>query len=63
MAGLQMIPVSHKLLTLQQPMMLSQLAQSILKIGSARAHKNGWLEEERVTPIEVHSPGKIIEPY
>ena len=25
-----------------------------------RAHKNGQLEE-RVTPIEAHSPGKIIE--
>ena len=29
----------------------------------ARAHKNGRLEEERVTPIEARSPGKIIEPY
>ena len=28
-----------------------------------RVHKNGWLEEERVTPIEARSPGKIIEPY
>ena len=28
---------------------------------TARAHKNGRLEEERVTPIEAHSPGKIIE--
>ena len=30
---------------------------------SARAHKNGRLEEERVTPIEACSPVKIIEPY
>ena len=28
-----------------------------------RAHKNGRLEEECVTPIEVRSPGKIIELY
>ena len=27
----------------------------------SRAHKNGWLEQKRVTPIEAHSPGKIIE--
>ena len=32
-------------------------------IGPARVHKNGRLEEERVTPIEVHSPVKMIEPY
>ena len=30
---------------------------------TARAHTNGRLEEERVTPIEARSPGKIIEPY
>ena len=29
----------------------------------ARAHKNGRLEEERETPIEARSLGKIIEPY
>ena len=29
----------------------------------ARAYKNGWLEWERVTPIEARSQGKIIEPY
>ena len=29
----------------------------------ARAHKNGQLEEERVTTIEARSPIKIIEPY
>ena len=29
----------------------------------ARAHKNGWLEQERVTRIEARSPGEIIEPY
>ena len=29
----------------------------------SRAYKNGRLEEERVTPIEACSPGKIIEPY
>ena len=28
-----------------------------------RVHKNGQLEEERVTPIEARSPGKIIELY
>ena len=28
-----------------------------------RAHKNGRLEEERVTPIEARSPVKIIELY
>ena len=28
----------------------------------SRAHKNERLEEERVTPIEARSPGKIIEP-
>ena len=28
-----------------------------------RTHKNRRLEEERVTPIEACSPGKIIEPY
>ena len=28
----------------------------------ARALKNGRLEEEHVTPIEAHSPVKIIEP-
>ena len=27
----------------------------------ARVHKNGRLEQERVTPIEAHSPVKIIE--
>ena len=34
-------------------------------MSSARAHKNGRLEEERVhvTPIEARSPGKIIQPY
>ena len=26
-------------------------------------HKNGWLEEGRVTPIEARSPVKVIEPY
>ena len=26
-----------------------------------RAHKNGQLEQEHVTPIEACSPGKIIE--
>ena len=30
---------------------------------ASRAHKNRRLEEERVTPIEARSPGKIIEPY
>ena len=30
---------------------------------SARAHKNGQLEEECATQIEARSPGKIIEPY
>ena len=25
-----------------------------------RAHKNGWLEQEHVTPIETYSPAKII---
>ena len=29
----------------------------------ARAHKNGWLEYECVTPIEASSLGKIIESY
>ena len=29
----------------------------------SRAHKNGRLEEERVTPIEAHSLVKIIERY
>jgi len=28
-----------------------------------RAHKNGRLEQEHVTPIEAHSLGKIIELY
>ena len=28
---------------------------------ASRAHKNGRLEEERVTPIEAYSPVKIIE--
>ena len=27
----------------------------------SRAHKNGRLEEERVTPIKAHSLAKIIE--
>ena len=34
-----------------------------LVLLSARAHKNGRLEWECVTPIEAHSLGKIIEPY
>ena len=29
----------------------------------ARVHKNGQLEKEHVTPIEAHSPVKIIELY
>ena len=29
----------------------------------ARTHKNGWLEEEHATPIQAHSPVKIIELY
>ena len=29
----------------------------------ARAHEDGWLEEECVSLIEAHSPGKIIELY
>ena len=29
----------------------------------ARVHKNGRLEEERVTPIEVCSPVNMVEPY
>ena len=36
---------------------------SLLPPVAPRAHKNGRLEKERVTPIEAHSPGKIIEPY
>ena len=30
-------------------------------IYQTRAHKNRRLEQERVTPIEACSPGKIIE--
>ena len=30
---------------------------------ASRAHKNGQLEEERVTPIEARSLAKIIESY
>ena len=30
-------------------------------IGLPRAHKNGQLKEEHVTPIEAHSPVKIIK--
>ena len=37
--------------------------QSFIVPSISRAHKNGRLEEERVTPIEAHSPVKIIEPY
>ena len=38
---------------------------SKLGLVQVRAHKNGggWLEEERVTPIEAHNPVKIIKPY
>ena len=36
---------------------------SRLGLVQARVHKNEWLEEERVTPIEVCSLVKIIEPY
>ena len=32
-------------------------------IACTRAHKNGRLEEERVTPIEACSPVKLIGPY
>ena len=32
-------------------------------IERARVHKNRRLEEERVTPIEAHSPVKIIKLY
>ena len=28
---------------------------------TARVHKNERLEEERVTPIEAHNEGKVIE--
>ena len=35
----------------------------VVHYSSPRAHKNGRLEEEHVTPIEARSPGKIIEPY
>ena len=34
-----------------------------LPMRSAKVHKNGQLELECVTPIEVHSPVKIIELY
>ena len=34
-----------------------------LSIICARAHKNGRLEEEHVTPIEARSLVKIIELY
>ena len=30
-------------------------------LHKARTHKNGRLEQEHVTPIEVCSPGEIIE--
>ena len=42
---------------------LSMFHQGRSLIAGPRAHKNGRLEEERVTPIEARSPGKIIEPY
>ena len=28
----------------------SRISNSIIKLHNTRAHKNGWLEEERVTP-------------
>ena len=37
--------------------------QLLRDMFGAIAHKNGRLEEERVTPIEAHSPVIIIEPY
>ena len=33
------------------------------QMNGSRAHKNGRLEEERVTPIEACSQGEIIELY
>ena len=38
-------------------------AKGISGILRTRAHKNGRLEEECVTPIEAHSLGEIFERY
>ena len=35
----------------------------VYTLSISRAHKNGRLEQEHVTPIEAHSQGKIIEPF
>ena len=41
-------------------LVLLRFSQKIQYIKT-RAHKNGRLEQERVTPIEAHCLGKIIE--
>ena len=43
--------------------MRNKCTHTVLCLDQPRAHKNGQLEEERVTPIEARSPVKVIEPY
>ena len=39
------------------------ISSKLREDGEATVHKNGQVEQERVSPIEAQSPVKIIEPY